>query len=191
MADYFLGEIRPFAFNFAPLGWQPCNGQLLAIAQNAALFSILGTQYGGNGTTTFALPNLQGAALVNQGQLPGGSTYSMGETDGAPQVTVLPNEIPAHTHSFSAATAGPVATEVGVETNAPGNGLSYLSNLVGKSAAGSNITGFAYETAAAVNTVLAPAAISQAGGNQPHDNMPPYLTITYCIALTGIFPARN
>jgi len=191
MADYFVGEIRPFAFNFAPSGFMPCNGQLLSISQFSALFSILGTQYGGNGTTNFALPNIQGSALVNQGQLSGGSNYSMGETAGVPQVTVSQTEIPSHTHSFSAATAGPVATEVGVETNAPGNGVSYLSNLVGKSGAGSNISGFAYETAAAVNTVLAPTSISQAGGSQPHENMPPYLVVSYCIATQGVFPTRN
>jgi microcystin-dependent protein len=191
MADYFVGEIRPFAFNFAPSQWQPCNGQLMGIAQNTALFSILGTQYGGNGTTTFALPNIQGSALVSQGQLPGGSTYVMGETAGSPGVTVLQNEIPSHTHSFSAATAGAIGIEIGAETSAPGNNVSYLANLVGKSGAGSNINGLAYETTTAVNTVLAPTAISLAGGSQPHENMPPYLTITYCIATQGIFPARN
>jgi microcystin-dependent protein len=187
--DAFLGEIRPFAFGFNPSGYMPCNGQILPIAQWSALFSVIGTQYGGNGTTTFAVPNIQGYALVSQGQSPGGSSYVVGEVVGTPSVTVLSTEMPFHTHTFNGATV-PVASETASESNAPVSGVSYLSNLVGTTNVGNPFTGTLYHAAPA-NTSLSPATIALAGGSQPHDNMSPYLVITYCIAVQGQFPTRN
>lgn len=194
MADYFLGEIRPFANNFAPYGWMQCNGQLLPIQQYTALFSLLGTFYGGNGTTNFQLPNIQGIVLVGTGQLPGGSDYVIGETGGVPSVSLLTSEIPAHNHTFNGASAGAPATWAPNETRAPAtNGTSYLSNLAAKNAAGGNLFGFAYLPGATnpPNTLLGAATIGIAGGSQPHENRQPFLTINYCIATVGQFPARN
>ena len=189
--DAFLGEIRPFAFNFVPTGYMVCAGQILSISQWSALFAVIGTQYGGNGTTTFGLPNLQGYALISQGQSPGFSDYVVGETIGTPTVSLLSTEIPFHGHVFSGATvAGGLTVEVVQETNAPGNGVSYLSNLVGTTSVGSNVAASLYNVPP-VNTSFNPATIAVAGGSQPHQNMSPYMAITYCIAVSGQFPARN
>ena len=172
MSDQFLGEIRIFPFNFAPYGWQQCNGQILAISQYTALFSLLGTFYGGNGTSTFGLPNFQGVVPVHQGTGAGLSTYSLGETGGSPTVTLLANQTPAHNHSFSGdPTAKKEITNVG-------------------NAAPAGAQNPAYSTSAP-NTTMAASMLVAAGGNQPHNNMQPYLTLNFCIAMTGIFPARN
>jgi microcystin-dependent protein len=189
--DYFIGEIRPFAFNFAPVDFMLCNGALLPISQFTALYSIIGTTYGGNGTNTFALPNIQGTVLVSAGQLAGGSNYALGEASGSPQVTLLTSEIPVHSHAFNGAWGGTIANEIANQTNKPDTtGKSYLGNLVGKSESGLNIIGFAYTPTAPGNVQLGLDTITSAGGGQPHNNMGPYLCINYCIAINGIFPAR-
>lgn len=172
MASPFVAEIRIFPFNFAPRGWAQCNGQLLAISQNTALFSLIGTFYGGNGTSTFALPNFQGSVPVHQGNGVGLSPYTIGETGGSPTVTLLSNQIPAHSHTFS---GDPTSKKelTGVANAAPAG-------------AGSPV----YSTAAP-NVVMSPAMLAPAGGSQAHDNMQPYLALNFCIATQGIFPARN
>jgi len=192
MADYFLGEIRPFALNFAPAGWALCQGQTFSIQQYAALFSLLGTTYGGNGTTNFQLPNLPGQVLVGTGQLTGGQYYNWGETGGVPSVALNSTEIPQHNHVFNAASAGAPTTWATNEVRVPTT-TTYLSNLAAKNSAGANLFGFGFVPSPAnvPNTQLAPTSISVTGGSQPHENRPPFLTINYCIALTGVFPARN
>ncbi len=169
MSEPFLGEIRPFAFNFPPRGWALCNGQILPINQNQALFSLLGTTYGGNGTTTFALPNLNARTAIGEGQGFGLADHFLGETGGQANVTLIPNNLPPHTHG--------VTTAATSTTNSPVNALPGPS--------GHQI----YDPA--VNSALAPAAISSAGGSQPHENMQPTLSINYSIALSGIYPSRN
>ena len=171
MSDQFLAEIRIFPFNFAPTGWAQCNGQLLAISQNTALFSLIGTFYGGNGTSNFQLPNFQGSVPVDQGNGTGLSPYTVGETGGTPTVTLLSNQIPAHGHTFSG----------------DPNSKKELTSVVNAAPAGA---ASAYSTATP-NAVMAPGMLSLVGGNLPHDNMQPYLTLNFCIATTGIFPARN
>jgi microcystin-dependent protein len=175
MSDQFLGEIRLFPFNFAPLGWAMCNGQLLPISQNTAVFSLLGTQFGGNGTSNFALPNLQGCGALQMGQGPGLSLRDIGETGGSATVTLLTTQIPGHTHGvMSAASTGNAASPVG---------NSFGSAQRGKPDGYAGTTG----TVVAMST----SAVGSAGGGQPHDNMQPYLTLNYCIALQGIYPSRN
>jgi microcystin-dependent protein len=173
MATPFLGQITMYGFNFAPRGWALCNGQTLPINQNQALFSLLGTTYGGNGTTIFALPNLQGRVPVHSGngsQGPGLSPYSLGEQTGSENVTLLSTQIPAHTHPVVAS------------GNAPSQGA--LSNAVWATAA--NIP-----YASAANASMAAGALSVAGSSQPHPNMAPSLVVNFCITLQGIFPSRN
>lgn len=171
--DPFLGEIRLLGCNFAPSGWAICAGQLMPIQQNTALFSLLGTTYGGNGTTTFALPDLRGNTPIGFGQGAGLSDYALGEVGGAADVTLLAADIPAHTHTVAAVAA------VGT-LNTPAAGLLAQSSIR------SNL----YETTTA-NTTMAPTAVTSTGGNQAHNNMPPYLALNFCIALQGIFPSRN
>jgi microcystin-dependent protein len=171
MSTPFIAEIRMMGFNFAPRGWAFCNGQLIGIAQNTALFSLLGTNYGGNGQTTFGLPNLQGQAPLHPGQGPGLSLYSLGETSGSSSITLLQTEIPGHNHSFGAISA------VG-DSNNPGGAVP--ARVVGETPYAST----------APNTPLS-TTISPSGSNQPHNNMMPYLVVNFCIALQGIFPARN
>lgn len=175
MSSPFIAEIRMFGFNFAPRGWAFCNGQLLPIAQNTALFSLLGTTYGGNGTTNFGLPNLQGRAPLHPGQAPGLSPYVLGQTGGSETVTLTQNGLPSHTHAMNGSIAPPPAGGV---TPDPTQGLGR--------AAGGNAYG-----AAANLTAMSPQALSLQGGSQPHNNLMPYLTVNFCIALQGIFPSRN
>lgn len=172
MSDQFLAEIRVFPFNFAPRGWAQCNGQILPISQNTALFSLLGTYYGGNGTSNFALPNFQGSVPIHQGTGPGLSPYELGEAGGSTTVTLLANEVPAHGHGFS---GDPTAKKE-------------VTNVANAAPAGAGSP--AYSTAPP-NTTMSPAMLGPAGGNQPHENMQPYLTLNFCIATTGIFPSRN
>jgi microcystin-dependent protein len=172
MSDQFLGEIRIFPFNFAPYGWQQCNGQILAISQYAALFSLLGTTYGGNGTSTFALPNFQGNVPIHQGNGAGLSPRTLGETGGSPTVTLISNQIPTHNHTFS---GDPTAKKE-------------VTNVANAAPAGA---GSPVYSTAAPNTTMAATMLVAVGGNQPHDNMQPYLTLNFCIAMSGIFPARN
>jgi microcystin-dependent protein len=175
MADPFVAEIRIFPFNFAPRGWAWCDGQLLPLSQNTALFSLLGTTYGGNGRTNFALPNLQGRAPMHPGQGPGLSLHDLGEEGGAETVTLLESEIPSHSHAAMAATTP-------ANVNAP----SAAVNLTRSSG------GFAYQSNAAANLVaMSPGALVPVGGDQPHNNMMPYLTCYFCIALQGVFPPRT
>jgi microcystin-dependent protein len=165
MSQPFLGQITIFSFSFAPKGWAQCNGQLLPINQNAALFSILGTTYGGNGTTTFALPDLRGRTPVYVG-----NGITQGQISGEENHTLTMAETPAHTHQ---AAGGPPATLVTPSGNLPGSGTT---------------TNF---YAGASNTSMNPQAIANAGFSQPHPNMSPYLVLNICIALQGIFPSRN
>jgi microcystin-dependent protein len=189
--DAFIGEIRPFGFGFAPSGWMTCSGQILAISQFTTLFSILGTQYGGNGSTTFALPNLQSSVLNGSGTLPGGSTYTVGETAGTANVTLLSTEMPLHTHTVDGGTATAATSALTVPTN-----TSYISNSLSKASPGATtgLAGHSYvpSTPLPPLTNLNPNAIGLNGGSQPHNNMAPYLAISYCICATsGTFPARN
>ncbi len=174
MADPFVAEIRIFPFNFAPTGWAFCNGQLLPISQNTALFSLLGTTYGGDGKSTFALPNLQGASAMHPGQGPGLSLHDLGETGGSDTVTLLQSEIPSHRHTLRGTnTSGDNPTPGGNTLARPGSTTIYQQN--------SN-----------ANLVqMAPQALPQAGGDLPHNNLMPYLTLNFCIALQGIFPPRG
>jgi microcystin-dependent protein len=177
MSEPFIGEVKIFGFNFAPRGWALCNGQLLPISQNTALFSLLGTQFGGNGKTNFALPNLQGEVPLHQGQGPGLSARQMGETAGLAAVTLQTSNMPAHTHAVSCSTAS------GTSASPAGN----VWATAGTRGAGIN----EYSGTAGSSPTLAPAAVGTAGGSQPHNNMPPYLVVNFCIALQGIFPQRG
>ena len=176
MASPFIGQITMFAGNFAPRGWAFCQGQLLSIAQNTALFSILGTTYGGNGQTTFALPDFRGRVPIQQGQGPGLSPYSLGEQGGTEAVTLLQTQMPAHVHTAqSSLNASTLAASDTVPT---GNYLASDNQYVNS-------------TNAVMNAGAVVVTIGIAGGNQPHENRPPYLAINFIIALQGIFPSRN
>lgn len=179
MSEAYIGEIRCFGFNFAPINWALCNGQLLSITQNTALFSILGTTYGGNGTTNFALPNLQGQIPMHWGNAPGLPTTVIGETLGQANVTLTTQQIPAHTHTATAAALGNISEETAVPTN-----TSFLSD----SEAGDRPY---IPTPSSVTAQFSPKAVSIMGNSLPHDNMQPYLTLNFCISLTGIFPSRG
>jgi microcystin-dependent protein len=181
MADPFVAEIRIFPFNFAPKGWAFCAGQLLPISQNTALFSLLGTTYGGDGKTNFALPNLQGNAPMHAGDGSGLSQRFLGETSGTEAVTLLQTEMPVHNH------APQVSTDVASQTGPAGN-------VVGKSQYndGQGNTGqVSTFSAQAADTPLSIQALAIAGSSLPHNNMQPYLTLNFCIALQGVFPPRT
>jgi microcystin-dependent protein len=179
MADPFLAEIRMLPFNFAPQGWAMCDGQIMAISQNTALFSLIGTYYGGNGTSNFGLPNLQGNIPVDAGQGPGLSEYVIGEMGGVPNVTLLQSELPTHTHSLEARESPPPSVVPNpsptVNFGRANGGTPYV---------------------AATSSNMAPmhsGALSTAGaGNAvPHSNLMPYLVLNFCIALQGVFPQRQ
>jgi microcystin-dependent protein len=172
MSDQFVAEIRIFPFNFAPTGWAFCDGQLMPISQNTALFSLLGTTYGGDGKSTFALPDLQGSAPMQQGQGKGLSLRDLGEMSGSESITLLVSEMPVHTHNLMASTS--TANQPGP---APANSLARTQGATPYVAA-ANLVQMAFQ------------ALPPAGGSLPHNNMQPYLTLTFCIALQGIFPAR-
>jgi microcystin-dependent protein len=175
MADPFVAEIRIFPFNFAPRGWAWCDGQLLPLSQNTALFSLLGTTYGGDGKSNFALPDLQGRAPMNPEQGPGLSLHDLGEEGGSETVTLLEDEIPAHTHQLRANTDF-------ADVQSPGAARS-----IGRSQNAN-----AYKAPAGQPLVaMAPQALSEAGGDQPHNNMQPYLSFYFNIALQGVFPPRG
>ena len=171
--DPFVAEIRIFPFNFAPKGWAFCDGQLMPLSQNTALFSLLGTTYGGDGKSTFALPNLQGMSAMHPGQGQGLSQRFLGEQGGEESVTLLVSEMPAHTHTVNGLTA--LAT-----TTTPTSGTTL----------GRSVNGPAYADDASGFQTFAPEALPPAGGSLPHNNLQPYLTLNYCIALQGVFPAR-
>jgi microcystin-dependent protein len=173
VADPFVAEIRIFPFNFAPKGWAWCDGQLMPISQNTALFSLLGTTYGGDGKSNFALPDLQGSAPMHPGQGPGLSLHDLGEVGGSETVTLLESEVPAHTHTVSASN-GPAILQAPAADRVLGraNNNVYLDNP-------------------ADLVPMAPESLAPAGGDQPHNNMQPYLTFYFNIALQGIFPPRG
>jgi microcystin-dependent protein len=170
--DPFVAEIRIVPFNFPPHGWAFCQGQLLPLSQNTALFSLLGTTYGGNGKSNFALPDLQGRAPMHPGQGPGLSLHDLGETGGSETVSLLESEIPSHNHTVMA------INDFG-DTNQPtGNGFARST--------GASVYGTAGSTVTFADSMLAPT-----GGDQPHNNMQPYLTLNFVIALQGVFPPRT
>ncbi len=174
MADPFVAEIRIFPFNFAPRGWAWCDGQLLPLSQNTALFSLLGTTYGGNGKSNFALPDLQGRAPMHPGQGPGLSLHDLGETGGSETVTLLESEIPSHSHALRASSDAADLFGPGPQTS--------LAASTGATA---------YQPSNAGLVTMAPEALAPAGGDQPHNNLQPYLTFYFCIALQGVFPPRG
>jgi microcystin-dependent protein len=170
MSSPFIGEIRLFPYNFAPRGWAFCAGQILPIAQNTALFSLLGTNYGGNGQTTFGLPDLRGRVAMSSGQGPGLANYSLGEMSGVETITLSQSQMPPHTHLLAC------SSDDGNAGSPPGNFPASAANPI-------------YANAA--NSSMNPAALNISGGGQPHSNLQPYLILNYCIALEGIFPSRN
>jgi microcystin-dependent protein len=173
--DPFVAEIRIFPFNFAPKGWAFCDGQILPLSQNTALFSLLGTTYGGDGKSNFALPNMQGNAPMHPGQGPGLSLHDLGETGGSPTVTLLESEIPSHTHQLRG------DGQDQADTSAPNPTTVFAKSQ------GANT--YVVPTPALVN--MSDNTIAPAGGDQPHNNMQPYLTLNFCIALQGVYPPRT
>lgn len=180
MENPVIGQIQLFGFNFPPRGWAFCHGQILAINQNPALFSLLGTMYGGDGQSTFALPDLRGRVAIGFGQGPGLSQRTIGEFSGAENVTLSPHQMPVHTHQLM------ISDGIGTTDTANGN---YLANGAVTIARGNTVPANIYATGQ--NGQLNPNAVGIQGGSQPHNNMQPYLTLNYCIALQGIFPSRN
>ena len=172
MSDQYIGEIRAFACNYAPYSWAQCNGQLIAIRQNTALYSLLGNTYGGDGVSTFGLPNLQGRAAIGQGQLAGGSTYPLGSTGGASSVTLQINQMPTHNHQAMGTDAGdnpsPVGQTWGNMDDRPAP--NYFADALGNP------------------QNMNPQAFSNTGNGQPHNNLMPFQTVNFCIALQGIYP---
>ncbi len=170
MAQPYVGEIRMFAGNFAPAGWMFCDGRLLPISENETLFQLIGTTYGGDGQSTFALPDLRGRVPIHAGSGPGLNRYQLGEIGGAESVTLTPNQIPAHTHPL-------VATSSGANTSNPANAILGTSTQVSMYFAGTT------------NTNMNANAIVATGGNQPHSNIQPSLAISFIISVFGIFPS--
>lgn len=169
MPDQYLSEIRIFSFGFAPKGWAQCDGQILSISQNAALFALIGTIYGGNGQTTFGLPDLRGRVPLHFGTLQGGGNYTQGQTGGSAAVTLTISTMPQHNHLVNANPNGNAS--VGSSTAVPGGGASGYGS--------------------SPNTAMNPAMVGNAGSSQSHDNRQPYLVVNFCISTTGIFPSRN
>jgi microcystin-dependent protein len=173
VSDQYLGELRLFPYNFAPLGWAFCNGQILPISQNTALFSLLGTTYGGNGTTTFALPDLRGRVPITSGQGPGISPYTLGQVGGFENVPINASNLPAHNHTVS-----PGANDSAATGTRPGG--SVLARVTTAIYAGSTD-----------GTTMAPTTTSNTGSNVPVSVLQPYLVLNFCIALQGVYPARS
>jgi microcystin-dependent protein len=173
MSQPYIGEIRLVGFNFAPAGWAFCNGQLMAISENEALFNLIGTTYGGDGQTTFALPNLQSRVIIHQGQGPGLSNYIIGENAGVEAVTVATNQLPIHSHAANCSSSA-------------GSQSSPVANIWSADAAG-----LTAEYSNSQNGQMNAAAIGQSGGSQPHENRMPFLAMNYIISLFGIFPSQN
>ena len=171
MTTPFIGTITMFGGNFAPRGYAFCNGSLQAISQNSALFALIGTTYGGNGQTTFALPDLRGRAPIHQGNLPGGGNYVVGQAQGTESVTLTASQMPSHTHGLGA-------------NSGPGSGAGPSGAVWARSTATQNY-------AAAGATPMNATAVTSSGGNQPHENMQPFLAINFIMALEGVFPSRN
>ena len=182
MSSPFVGEIRMFGGTFAPVNWAFCNGQLIAISQNEALFNLIGTTYGGDGVNTFALPNLQGRAPVHQGTPIGGPTYIIGQLGGAESVTLTANQLPSHTHPVAVAGAGTVAVPA---TN------TLLANEVLVGSPGSVPQTYIPFSNANTQVGLGPNSVTVTGGSQPHDNMIPFVVVNFIISLFGIFPSQS
>lgn len=178
MSTPFLGQIQPFGFDFPPRGWAECNGQVMSISQNTALFALLGTYYGGNGISTFALPNLQSRVPVHQGTGAGGA-YVIGEEGGVENVPLTLSNLPLHNHGF-------VGANQNANSGVPENGVA-LANPIKSGAP----PGDPFYAAPGALQPLNPASIGTTGGNTPHSNIQPYLAINWCIALSGIFPTRG
>jgi microcystin-dependent protein len=174
VAEPFLGQIIMTGFNWPPRGWALCDGQIMSIAQNTALFSLLGTTYGGDGRVTFALPDLRGRASLHQGQGPGLTNRTIGEVSGEESVTLIVNQTPAHSHQVH---ASDVAGDAGNPSGA----------VPAAESAGATAT----YTKGNPDVVMNPLMIGPSGGSQPHDNMQPYTVVSFCIALEGIYPSRN
>ena len=170
--DPFVAEIRIFPFNFAPKGWAWCDGQLMPLSQNTALFSLLGTTYGGDGKSNFALPDMQGNVPIHAGQGPGLSLYDLGQMGGSETVTLLESEIPAHSHTFKVSAATAIQNDPTGQNYGGGDGINE------------------YATPGAL-AGMADQSLTPAGGDQPHNNMMPYLTFFFCIALQGVYPPRT
>lgn len=181
MANPYLGEIRMFAFNFAPQGWALCNGQTLSINQNQAVFALLGTLYGGNGTTTFQLPNLQSRVAIHQGQGAGLSPYVVGQQGGVENVTLTSGQMPAHNHLIN-------CDDVPEDVNGSNPSGKFLGATYDNT--GGPVDIYSKNLTPAPAT-MNPSMVAIAGGSQPHQNVQPYLAVTFCIALQGIFPSRN
>ena len=173
MSEPFVGEIRMVGFNFAPVGWALCNGQLLSISQNDALFTLLGTMFGGDGIQTFGLPDLRSRVPVHMGQGNGLSLYVIGEASGVESVTLNSNQIPIHNHLVNCSTAGGTVAS-------PANAYPAIES-----------TGTSMDYAATSNNTMAPGMIANSGGSQPHTNIQPFLCVNFIIALTGIYPTRS
>jgi microcystin-dependent protein len=173
--DPFVAEIRIFPFNFAPKGWAFCDGQILPLSQNTALFSLLGTTYGGDGKSNFALPNMQGNAPMHPGQGPGLSLHDLGETGGSDTVSLLESEIPSHSHTMRAHNLDQADHQV----PSPQTSIAQSAN------------GSAFQTTTSGLVTLSDSVLAPAGGDQPHNNMQPYLTLNFCIALQGVYPPRT
>ncbi len=175
MSEPFLAEVRIVAFNFAPRGWAFCDGQILPINQNQSLYSLLGTTYGGDGRTSFALPDLRGRAAIHFGSS-NGTDHTIGQKSGQETVTLSSAEMPQHTHGMQA------SANTANQAGADGHVLATPSSALGTVYSGTDTT---------QNTTLNPATITNAGGGQAHNNMQPYLALNFCIALRGLFPSRN
>jgi microcystin-dependent protein len=174
VSDQFIAEIRIFSFNFPPQMWATCNGQLLPVTQNNALFSIIGNYYGGDGKTNFALPNFQGNSALHQGQQPGGTLYNLGQRGGAPTVTLQDTQMANHNHALQAD-----ARPATLNNPSPQNALARSSPNIYKAPTG------------AATVQMAGGAVGMAGSGQPHNNLMPYLTLNFCIAIAGILPSRS
>jgi microcystin-dependent protein len=181
MSQPYLGQIMMTGFNFAPTGWALCNGQILSISQNTALFALLGTTYGGNGTSTFQLPNLQSSVPIHWGTGAGLSTYTIGEVGGVENVSLLYNNMPQHNHLIN------VSTAYGTATTPSGN----ILGVTNSGTASAPVAGNLDFVSTASNATLAATAVAMAGGSIPHTNIQPYLVINFVIALVGVFPSRN
>jgi len=175
MSNPFVCEIRIFPFNFAPKGWAFCAGQLLSISQNTAVFSLLGTFYGGDGKVTFALPNLEGSVALHTDQYAGSGQYPLGSQSGSDTVTLLTSEMPAHAHLVQCDTNALNTSLTSPSANVPGNTSPKLI----------------YSVTTTPSAQMSPAMIGVAGGSQPHNNLQPYLVLNYCIALQGVYPPRS
>ncbi len=181
--EVFIGTIQPFAFNFAPRNWALCNGQIMPIAQNTTMFALLGTTFGGNGQSTFGLPNLQGRMPIGMGQGPGLPDYSIGEASGSPSTVLTSNQMPSHTHA--------VQVQVGGAPSNPAVAPSATNQFLAASSAGGPLAAAIWSDALSSPANMGGVQAGLAGGNQPMDIMNPYLALNFSIAILGLFPSRN